>query len=60
MNKHSLFTDLVGLAAFASLVYGCLLAWSPLGWIVGGFLGMAYALAVRRPKEPESGENHDI
>lgn len=45
---------LVGLVAIA---YGCYLAWQPLGYIVGGFLLIGFAIMMNQAELPEGGEN---
>jgi len=43
-----LLRDLVGVAGAASIAYGAGLAWEPAGWMVGGLLALAAAVALSR------------
>lgn len=47
------------LAGLISITYGCYLVWQPLGYIVGGFLLIGFAITMNQVELPEGGENRN-
>lgn len=45
---RSTITSLVEIASATAITIGATVVWAPLGWIVGGFLGFAFARGLAR------------
>lgn len=54
MRAKSIILDLSLILGFASLVYGCALYSSALGFVVGGIGAMAFALQCRKTARSEN------
>ena len=50
---RSIIVDIIAVVGFVALVYGCGMVYVPLGWMVGGGLGVAFAIAARQPESDE-------